>query len=911
MMSWFSRKTDGPTKIQTVQINQSNLGYPVPVGWGRFKLQQSILWADGFTDKKVSASGSKGFGGGKGGSQYVYSSNVIAALCHGPIRGIGDVWSGQSWLPNTSTAEDYTITGGTPIYTPTNATALTADTGVGYDQAYSTTVTDLESGTTRTISGSSIIGFQRVNYGTTLTPGTYSIDPATNAYHFAAADAGKTVHINYSFSLSYIQQQIISTVPSGKTISVGGTLPFKLDVRVEYYTGVNNGKQLTKVSGSGFPSTTGTYTVSGSGPATYKFATGDINAELRITYRVDNSSAIPTGTQTSLSFSMAEGDQGQSPWSLLQSKYPGAALGYTKIANLLYSPMDLGYGGQIQQNTFEVITPDGWGGGISDCNPVQMILDVLTNTVWGLGDSFPATAIDNGTGGTWGPGKMTGAALQDGTASAWFAANGFFISQGLDKQDSAASVIGRWLEAGMCAAFMSEGLLKLVPYGDTSTAGNGAVWVAPQVFATALDDTCFRQKGANQDPVKFSTPRDYMSAWNTVTALWNNRANQYAQEPTPESDQAAINRYGSRAEDPQNWDFITNLTAAVFAASMRVKRSVYTRNQFEFSLDWTQAFELEPMDVVYLTTSSQWAAELNNLNLGVVSLPVRITKIVDNTDGTYDITAEDYPFGVHQPTVYNKDLANPTPLPNIYADPGNTIAVLLVATPQLADYAKNQLWIAAAGESSEWGSANVWISQDGDKYDQVGTIEQAGRIGALDANLASHTDPDSTNSMVIKLAENSPQLDSGSTDDADQNVTLCAVGGELISYSTIAITGMDTYTASGYMRRGLLGTSPAAHLAGALFARLDDAVWKYTFDPSWAGKTIYIKLQSVNRFGQSAQDLSLVSPITFVPTVTDPGVIDEFSGTEVVATWGVPRAWIPPKPPSGGIYGGGLTFTGH
>jgi hypothetical protein len=139
---------------------------------------------------------------------------------------------------------------------------------------------------------------------------------------------------------------------------------------------------------------------------------------------------------------------------------------------------------------------------------------------------------------------------------------------------------------------------------------------------------------------------------------------------------------------------------------------------------------------------------------------------------------------------------------------------------------------------------------------------------------------------------------------------LCAVGGELVSFSTVAITGPDTYTASGYIRRGLLGTAPAAHLTGALFARLDDAVWKYTFDPSWAGKTIYIKLQSVNRFGKAAQDLSLVTPITFVPSLTDPGVLEEFNGTEVVSTWGVPRAWIPPKPPSGGGYGLGFTI-GH
>jgi hypothetical protein len=904
MSFWFGKKTDGPTKIQTVQINQSNLTYPIPIGWGRFKIQQSILWTDGFTNKKVSASGSKGFGGGKGGTQYVYSANVIAALLGKPVRGIGDVWSGQSWLPNTTaTPETYTITGSTPTFTPANADAMTADLGVGYDQTYSATVTDLESGTTRTLSGTSTVAFRFMPFGTSLATGQYSIDPATNQYHFAVSDVGKTIQVHYSFSLSYIQQQTITTVPSGRTVSVGGTLPFKLDVRVEYYTGINNGKQLTKVSGSGLPSATGTYTVSGSGPATYKFATGDINAEIRITYRVDNSSALPTGTQKSLSFSLAEGDTSQAPWSLLQSKYPGSALGYTKIANLLYSPMDLGFGAQIQQNVFEVMTEDGWGGGIADANPVQCILDILTNPVWGLGgggSSFPLSAIDNATGGTWGPGKQSGTALQDGTASAWFAANRFFISQGLDKQDTAASVIGRWLEAGMCMAFMSEGKLKLVPLGDTTTAGPGAVWTAPQEFVSAFDDTCFLQRGTNQEPVKFSTPRDYQSAWNNVTISWNNRTGQYSMEPISESDQAAIDRYGFRSEDPQSCDFITTLDAATFSASMRVKRSVYTRNQIEFSLPWYEAAELEPMDVVYITTSSLWAAELNNLNLGVVALPVRITKVVDNPDGTYNITAEDYPFGVHEPTVYNKDLANPTPLPNVYAEPGVTEAVLLIATPLMADYTRNQLWIGAVGRSAEWGGCNVWASMDGDKYDQIGTIEQAARIGLLDGGMASGTDPDTTNNMVVLLAANSPQLDSGTTDDADQNNTLCAVGGELVSYSAVAITGQDQYTASGYIRRGLLGSNISSHPDASEFIRLDDAVWKYTFDLSWAGKTIFLKLQSFNRFGKSAQDLADVDAISFDMYSTAPGIIVEWGSGQVTTarpTFG--SGGRLPQPPAG------------
>jgi hypothetical protein len=260
------------------------------------------------------------------------------------------VWSGQSWLPNTSaTPEAYTISGRLAEYTPTNADdTMTADLGVSDDrESYSATVTDLESGTTAIrFRARSDVGLRagRVR-NDARERAVFSVNPADNVYHFAVADVGKTVHVNYSFSLSFIQKQDISVVPSGRDPSHRQSSPaFKADVRVEYYTGPNNGKQLTHASRVGAShSTTGTYTVSGSGPASYKFASGDINAEILITYRVDNSAAIPNGTQKSLAFSLAEGDQGQSAWAVnCTSKFPGAAIGYTKIANVLYAPMDLG-----------------------------------------------------------------------------------------------------------------------------------------------------------------------------------------------------------------------------------------------------------------------------------------------------------------------------------------------------------------------------------------------------------------------------------------------------------------------------------------------------------------------------------------------------------------------------------------
>lgn len=876
-MGIFGRNPDAPTKINKIQINQSVLGFPVPVGMGKVKVQQSLLWIDGLSAKAVSQGG-KGLGGGKGGSSYLYSADLIAALVCGPINGVGDVWSGQSWLNNINTSENYTVAGGSPSYTPVNASSgVFADAGVGMPNSYSTTQTDLGAGAPATVSGTDLAPMTQVTFGTTLTTGKYSID-TSNVYHFATADVGKTVTINYSFALDIIKQQENDIVPSGKTINIGGGFTFHQDFGVKYFTGPSDGVALTKVSGT--PTVTGTYSVTGSAPAVYKFAPGDVNAEVQITYQIQNASIVPTGAPGTLNFSVFEGTRGQAVWSLLTSRFPQSALGYTGISYVAYNPMTLGYAADVQQNVFEVITPDAYGSGIVDCNPVTCFLRVLTDTTWGLGAGavpFPTSAIDNGGSGSWGGAAGTaGARTAGATAWNWFASNGFFISPLLDQQDSAASLMAKWLEAGQCAAFMSEGLLKLAPYGDTTTAGNGATWTAPTAFAAALDDTCFINKRKGEDPVEISSS-PWQDAYNTVQVQWSNRSNQYAPEITPESMQAEINRYGSRIEDPQNWDFIRTLQAATFAASTRVKRNVFTRNTYKFSLGYAYSY-LECMDVVAISTQSAWSLGLNNTNLGVVNLPVRIINTVDNPDGTLDIIAEDYPFGVHQPTIFNKAVGAGQVQQNIFVDPGNTEAVLFEATSRLTGFDGNQIWMGACGVSENWGGCNILASSDGTTYKQIGTIKQVARLGTLHSTLAAGFDPDTFHTLVVDMAENSAPLEAGTTSDADAYNTLCFVDGELISYSACTATGIDQYTMGTYLRRGVLGSVAGAHSAGSLFLRLDDSVFKFTYDPTWAGKTLSFKFQSFNTFGNATQDPSTLTPVSFTVPGLNPGSIDASSG---------------------------------
>ena len=60
--------------------------------------------------------------------------------------------------------------------------------------------------------------------------------------------------------------------------------------------------------------------------------------------------------------------------------------------------------------------------------------------------------------------------------------------------------------------------------------------------------------------------------------------------------------------------------------------------------------------------------------------------------------------------------------------------------------------------------------------------------------------------------------------------------------------------------------------------RLDASIYKYTYDPTWQGKTIYFKFQAVNNFGNNPQPLSNLSAVAFTILPTNSGQVSASSG---------------------------------
>ena len=217
------------------------------------------------------------------------------------------------------------------------------------------------------------------------------------------------------------------------------------------------------------------------------------------------------------------------------------------------------------------------------------------------------------------------------------------------------------------------------------------------------------------------------------------------------------------------------------------------------------------------------------------------------------------PIGIGTAVPYPKQSSAGDPL-DPFVDPGDTNAPIIFEPPPGLTAGANEVWIVATG-GPDWGGCQVWVSSDGDTFALAGTVYRGGRQGVLTASLAAHADHDTVGTLSVDLGESQGQLMSGTLADADNFVTLCYCGGELLSYETATLTGPNRYDLT-YLRRCLYGSTIASHASGAQFGRLgpnDPSLFRYIYPSSFIGQTVYLKLQSFNVFGQQLQSLSGLS----------------------------------------------------
>jgi hypothetical protein len=627
-----------------------------------------------------------------------------------------------------------------------------------------------------------------------------------------------------------------AVVPGGLTITVPQAANFTLDIGAlrsdSYSIPVNDygdfikgahtrvGTQLTPLTAVVGVPAAGQYSQAA---GVYTFNAAELGKTITIKYvyatPTSNGNGQPLGQ---LGLTLFRGTRPATAWTYMTTKHPSKALAYSGLAYVANSSMDCGSSGTLPNLSFEVVGLFPYAGQ-KDCNPKDILTDMLTSSLYGLG---------------WSAGKI-------GDLTQWSnycIASGTFLSLAIESQSTVSELVQELLDATNSAAFWSQGKLKIMPYGDSTVIGNGVTYSPATTPIYDLTDDDFQTDSVAPVKIIRGTVAD---AFNDVSIEWSNRANAYNPEIMPAQDQVSIETYGKRTKDPLALHCIADKAVAQTAIDAMLKRSVYIRNKYQFKLSW-KYFLLEPMDLVTLTDAA----------LGLNKTPVRITSITEDDNGILTFEAEEFPFGTATATLYPKQDAT-SAAPNQMIDGGAVNTPIIFEPPQrVCKNNANEIWLGVSGaDLVNWGGASVWVSPDNTTYKNVGRIYGAARMGATSTSLPLALDPDTVNTLQLDFGISNGQLITATQQDADNYRDLILIEKELMSYKTSNLVSGHIYDAT-YLRRGLFGTSRAAHLSGVSALRCDDAVFVLNYDPAWVGKKIYVKLTSFNQYGLAEQSLA-------------------------------------------------------
>lgn len=517
-----------------------------------------------------------------------------------------------------------------------------------------------------------------------------------------------------------------------------------------------------------------------------------------------------------LKFELFDGNNNP-PWGWLVSRHPEQAINYPYLGYVAVANYEMGNSASLSNHNFEVISTITLSDTIDDANPADVIEDFITHPRHGAAPNLNISDLEE--------------------FRTYCRAANLLISPAFTEQRPAYETINEIVEAVNCAVVPSPDGLKIRSFGDSSITGNGVTFTPDLTPVYHLTDDDFI---GDDEPVRVRRSRD-TDAYNHVQIEYINRYNQYNTETTEAKDQANIEMFGLRTEDPVECHYFCEPKIARHAAQLRLQRLLYVRNEYEFDLGWKYC-RLEPMDILTLTESG----------LGLDKFPVRITRIEEDESGMLTVTAEELSIGSRSAIEYDSQASNGYQGGN--EEPGNVNAPSIFEPPLDLTDGKNQVWVAISG-GANWGGCNVWASLDNTTYEMIGTIYGSARYGQLVTPIDAD---DSTLQVELNTAS---QIFSGTLEDAQADQTLCKVGDEYFNYQVATLNGSGLYTLSDVLRGRF--DDAQSHNAGEPFVRLDKAIFKYPYNDGLVEKQIFLKFTSFNGLERKEQTLDEVTAYSY------------------------------------------------
>ncbi|MCG8283195.1 phage tail protein [Acinetobacter seifertii] len=517
-----------------------------------------------------------------------------------------------------------------------------------------------------------------------------------------------------------------------------------------------------------------------------------------------------------LKFELFDGNNNP-PWGWLVSKHPEQAINYPYLGYVACANYEMGNSASLSNHNFEVISTITLSETIDDANPADVIEDFITHPRHGAAPNLNIADLEE--------------------FRTYCRAANLLISPAFTEQRPAYETINEIVEAVNCAVVPSPDGLKVRSFGDSAITGNGVTFTPDLTPVYHFTDDDFI---GDDEPVRVRRSRD-TDAYNHVQIEYINRYNQYNTETTEAKDQANIEMFGLRTEDPVECHYFCEPKIARHAAQLRLQRLLYVRNEYEFTLGWKYC-RLEPMDIVTITDEA----------LGLNHFPVRITRIEEDEFGELTITAEELAVGSRSAIEYDSQASNGYQGGN--EEPGNVNAPSIFEPPLDLTDGKNQIWIAVSGDFN-WGGCNVWASLDNTTYEMIGTVYGSARYGQL----VTAIDADDT-ALQVELNTVS-QIFSGTLEDAQADQTLCKVGDEYFNYQVATLNGSGLYTLSEVLRGRFYDSQN--HKAGEPFVRLDKAIFKYPYNEGLVEKQFFLKFTSFNGLERKEQTLDEVTAYSY------------------------------------------------
>ena len=496
---------------------------------------------------------------------------------------------------------------------------------------------------------------------------------------------------------------------------------------------------------------------------------------------------------------MNTGAVGQAVWSYLTSNHPSHAIGYSGLAIVYQSNYALDGGAAPPNHSFEVIRTTGFGpittgSGSADIDPSLMVADFFQNPRTGV-PQWPASGL---------LGSMT--QYQD-----YCLAAGLLLSPLIDSERAASDLLTEVFLATNSTCVWSEGVLKVIPYGDTTLTGNGKTYTPPSAAVYALNDDDFIQDSRGS-PVLQIDIEDQTDAYNVVQLEYLDRTNQYNMAIALASDAANVAQYLARRQDPTTVHVICDPTVAALSAQLYLQRTLYVRGQQKFKLGWQYAL-LEPGDIVTLTDAG----------VGYSAYPARIIQIDEDNKNTFSVITEDYLGGIGNTPIYGAQTGVGT-LAAQNVDPGGVEANLALYSQDFTNavYTDVNVTVTGAAATDPYGTS-TGCALAATSTNGLHSVSQdvASVFGGANYTVSVFLAPNTRKVALVRLS------DTGETNGIE--ITIDVSAGSVVTapsaFGTAVLTGwsFSEYLTTGWYQVTLTGQFPSITTLRSKVYLLNDA----------------------------------------------------------------------------------------